>query len=98
MSGIKMQRIVLYSGLFAAFGPEFNLSGAGQAIAFEPQVSPFFSGPFIGVTPVVSADRRYVRLSMNASFNKSTVLQPIRCPRPSVVAPVDQVHSLDWED
>ncbi len=69
MSGIKIQQIVALLGLLAAFGPEFNLSARGQAIAFEPQVSPFFSGPFIGVTPVVSADRRYVRLSINASFN-----------------------------
>jgi hypothetical protein len=69
MSGIKTRRIVALLGLLAAFGLEFNLSARGQAIGFEPQVSPFFSGPFIGVTPVVSADRRYVRLGIDASFN-----------------------------
>jgi hypothetical protein len=41
----------------------------GQAIAFIPIPAPAFTGSTMTVTPVVSPDRRYVRLSVNASFN-----------------------------
>src|SRR5208282_1002284 len=41
----------------------------GQAIAFEPVIGQALTGSTLGVTPVVSADRRYVRLSVNPSFN-----------------------------
>jgi hypothetical protein len=40
-----------------------------QAIAFEPVIGQALTGSTLGVTPVVSADRRYVRLSVNPSFN-----------------------------
>src|ERR1700677_4515147 len=41
----------------------------GQAIAFEPIIGLAPTGSTLGVTPVVSADRRYVRLTVNPSFN-----------------------------
>jgi hypothetical protein len=39
-----------------------------QAVGFFPVPSALPVGPTLGVTPVVSADRRYVRLSLNAQF------------------------------
>lgn len=41
----------------------------GQAIAFEPVIGLAPTGSTLGVTPVVSADRRYVRLSVTPFFN-----------------------------
>jgi hypothetical protein len=41
----------------------------GQAIAYEPVIGQALTGSTLGVTPVVSADRRYVRLTVNPSFN-----------------------------
>jgi hypothetical protein len=41
----------------------------GQAIAFEPVIGFVPTGSTLTVTPVVSADRRYVRLSVNPFFN-----------------------------
>jgi hypothetical protein len=80
MSGIKRMQIVVLLGLVAGFGPVFNSSARGQAIAFQPQVSPLFSGAWIGVTPVVSADRRYVRLSLDTSFNQVNGFTPYLVP------------------
>ena len=40
-----------------------------QAIAYEPVIGQALTGSTLGVTPVVSADRRYVRLTVNPSFN-----------------------------
>ncbi len=42
--------------------------GAG-AVAFSPTVSTFPDGVFMSVTPVVSADRRYVRMTLSPTFN-----------------------------
>jgi hypothetical protein len=41
----------------------------GQAIAFEPVIGLAPTGSTLTVTPVVSADRRYVRLSVTPFFN-----------------------------
>jgi type II secretory pathway component GspD/PulD (secretin) len=41
--------------------------GAG-AVAFQPQIQTFPDGVQLFVTPVVSADRRYVRMSLNPVF------------------------------
>jgi hypothetical protein len=38
------------------------------AIAFQPVPAPIFDGANLGVTPAVSADRRYVRIGVNAGF------------------------------
>lgn len=39
-----------------------------QAVAFQPVVSAFPDGVMMSATPVVSADRRYVRLGVNPQF------------------------------
>jgi hypothetical protein len=41
----------------------------GQAIAYQPVIGFAPTGSTLTVTPVVSADRRYVRLSVNPYFN-----------------------------
>jgi hypothetical protein len=41
----------------------------GQAAAFDPIIGSAPTGQTMTVTPVVSADRRYVRLSVNPFFN-----------------------------
>jgi hypothetical protein len=47
----------------------FGTPARGQgAVAFDPIVAPAFSGETLTVTPAVSPDRRYVRLSVNAYF------------------------------
>ena len=43
-----------------------------QAVAFMPGIGSFPNGAMMSATPVVSADRRYVRLTVNPQF---TVLQ-----------------------
>jgi len=42
---------------------------AQGAIGFQPNVGSFPDGVSLNVTPVVTADRRYVRLSLNANFS-----------------------------
>ncbi len=45
------------------------LPARGQgAVAFQPTIGTFPDGVFLNVTPVVSADRRYVRLGMAPQF------------------------------
>ena len=46
-----------------------ELSARGQAIGFQPVPQAFPSGSILDVTPAISADRRYVRMSINASFS-----------------------------
>lgn len=46
-----------------------EVSAWGQAIGFQPVPAPFPSGTILDVTPAVSADRRYVRLSLNPTFS-----------------------------
>jgi hypothetical protein len=52
-------------GLFALLAPHSR----AQAVAFQPVVSSFPNGATLSATPVVSADRRYVRLTVNPVFN-----------------------------
>ena len=42
---------------------------AAGAIAYQPQIQGFNDGVFLTVTPVVSADRRYVRMTLSPVFN-----------------------------
>ncbi|HEY2156797.1 MAG TPA: hypothetical protein VGH33_14295 [Isosphaeraceae bacterium] len=49
-----------------ALGPD-QARGQG-AIAFQPVPAPIFDSANLGVTSAVSADRRYVRLGVNAGF------------------------------
>jgi len=45
---------------------------AAGAVAFDPQLTLFPNGTQLFVTPVVSADRRYVRLSLSPQFTAIT--------------------------
>jgi hypothetical protein len=57
-------------GLSASWVQGLSPHTYGQgAIAFVPIPAPAVSGQTMTVTPVVSPDRRYVRLSVNAYFN-----------------------------
>lgn len=47
-----------------------EVSARGQAIGFQPIPAPFPSGAILDVTPAVSADRRYVRMSLGVSFSE----------------------------
>lgn len=56
-------------GLVVGSGAWFNDSARGQVVAFQPQVGAILNGAAMQVTPAVSADRRYVRVSVDAYFN-----------------------------
>jgi hypothetical protein len=63
-------RIAAGLGLMLAMGHGFEPVARGQgAIAYTPIVGAVPSGATLSVTPAVSADRRYVRLSVNPYFN-----------------------------
>jgi hypothetical protein len=69
MSRSKTPRTVALLGLIVGIGVAFDSSAFGQgAVAFVPIVSPLFSGADVEVTPVVSPDRRYVRMGLDVSF------------------------------
>lgn len=60
--------------LLTAPAPEAKGQGA---IGFQPVLTPFADGVFLNATPVVSADRRYVRIGgINASFQALRGVQP----------------------
>ena len=62
-----MSRLML--GLAAvSFAALLTPSAKAQAVAFQPIVSSFPEGAVLSVVPVVSADRRYVRLTVNPQF------------------------------
>ena len=56
-------------GLLLLAALRLEVSARGQAIGFVPIPAPFPNGTILNVTPAVSADRRYVRLTMNPTFN-----------------------------
>ncbi len=63
-------RIASVLGLVLASGWCFESVARGQgAVAFQPTIGFVPNGATLNVTPVVSADRRYVRLSVNPYFN-----------------------------
>ena len=41
---------------------------ANSQVAFFPNIGTFSNGVSLGVTPVISADRRYVRMTINPQF------------------------------
>ena len=51
-----------------------------QAVAFTPNIGMVPEGVGMNVTPVVSADRRYVRLSVNAGFSAVDSIQNLNIP------------------
>ncbi len=60
----------LLVGFMTMLVAHFEVTARGQAIGFQPTVAPFPSGSILVVTPAVSADRRYVRMSLDASFSE----------------------------
>jgi hypothetical protein len=63
-------RAVAALGLIVASGGYFDGAARGQgAVAFQPSIGFIPNGSTLTVTPAVSADRRYVRLSVNPFFN-----------------------------
>jgi general secretion pathway protein D len=59
----------VFSGSVEPFITALNPVVAAGAVAFDPQITQFFNGAFLGVQAVISADRRYVRLSLFPTFN-----------------------------
>lgn len=58
-----------FASLVALAGWLAPATTARGQIAFAPNVSSFPNGVTLNATPVVSADRRYVRLTLNPIFN-----------------------------
>ena len=69
--------IVTGVGLAGAFNPG---RATAQAVAFTPNIGTVPDGVGMGVTPVVSADRRYVRLSVSAGFSAVDSIQNLNIP------------------
>lgn len=65
-----------------AFGSLVLLAPAarGQSVAFFPTVSTFPNGVTMSTTPVVSFDRRYVRLGVNPQFTVLEGFDPFLVP------------------
>ncbi len=66
---VRLTKATAAFGLITFGIQVFGLNARGQAIAYMPVPGQALTGSTLGVTPVVSADRRYVRLSVNPSFN-----------------------------
>jgi hypothetical protein len=60
-------RAMLGCAMFLGLGLGMSIPAKAQ-VAFAPQIDSFPSGVSLGVTPVVSADRRYVRMTINPQF------------------------------
>jgi hypothetical protein len=71
MAGISRTiRIAFVLGLLLTSGRCYESVAWGQAaVAFQPTIGFVPDGVILNVTPAVSADRRYVRLSVNPYFN-----------------------------
>jgi hypothetical protein len=63
MSGIRV--ILVAVGLLALFVPHAR----AQVIAYQPVINSIPDGAILNVTPVVTADRRYVRLTVSPFFS-----------------------------
>jgi hypothetical protein len=55
-------------GLIVASWAWFGNTASAQVVAYTPQVSAILNGAALQATPVVSADRRYVRMTLNPFF------------------------------
>ena len=80
MTVLKRRAVVLAVALIALVGRGFGSAAYGQAIAYEPVVGFVPNGATMTVTPVVSADRRYVRLSVSPFFNTINGFQNFTTP------------------
>jgi hypothetical protein len=61
-------RAVAALALVVAPGAWFESVARGQ-VAYTPVVSPLLNGVALSAAPVVSPDRRYVRMTLNPYFN-----------------------------
>jgi hypothetical protein len=68
---------VLLGVSFLALAPA---PSARAQVAFVPTIGQFPSGVTLPVTPVVSADRRYVRLTLTPQFNALEAINNISVP------------------
>jgi hypothetical protein len=59
----------LFVAILLIEGVHLERSASGQAVGFQPIPAPLPSGTILDVVPSVSADRRYVRMSLGVSFN-----------------------------
>lgn len=68
------QRQVLQQFIGGGGGPTGQIGAGGfigpAAIGFAPTITPIFEGTALGVGAVISDDRRYVRIGVNATFQK----------------------------
>ena len=67
-----MRAARLFVATFALLAALLMMPGRAQAqgaVAFQPSVGQIPDGVSLNVAPVVTADRRYVRLSLNANFS-----------------------------
>jgi hypothetical protein len=69
VAGFKRRAMVVAVGLIALAVRGSDPGAYGQSIAYVPVVGQVFDGSTLTVTPVVSDDRRYVRLSVSPFFN-----------------------------
>ena len=67
-------------GLAATLGTSANPARGQGAIAFSPVPAAIPDGVNLGTTGVVSADRRYVRTSVNAGFQTVTGFSTLNIP------------------
>ncbi|QDV34128.1 type II secretory pathway, component PulD [Tautonia plasticadhaerens] len=73
---VQAPKVTTFNGATATIGDQtqrFLVTGltplvSNGAIAFQPQISPIQDGVTLNVTPVVTADRRYVRLTLQPFF------------------------------
>ncbi len=68
MTTIGTIRRVAALGLMVTTGASLISESRGQ-VAYTPQVGTILNGAALQATPVVSADRRYVRMTLNPYFN-----------------------------
>ena len=86
MSDLRSSIVVVATLLVAGLALVLAAPGRAEAqgaVAFNPSVGVIPDGVGLGVTPVVTADRRYVRLGVNANF--STINGFMTLPVPAAV-------------
>jgi hypothetical protein len=74
MTGIRLALLTIATMLLLA------PSVPAQAVAFQPVVGVLPVGPTLSATPVVSADRRYVRLTLNPQFIDNAAFTTLSVP------------------
>ncbi len=82
IGGITRRRIPMFGllGLLGLLAAGTSPARGQGAVAFQPTVSTFPSGVILNVTPVVSADRRYVRMGISPVFTDLTGFDVINVP------------------